>query len=348
MNECPSFQEFVTVTLDNTLPCPAVITCSLDSWNETRSTQLTLPSHTTKSLAGIMVSANLRHEAIERRWHVYLDVGWVVTGDNRESQTIYRSLIGAVTRRNNGIRFSVSAPEKLSSLPGLSGVGTCVVVASPVFSDDQRLRLRESEVCVVRALISILTDTTINPRSSALPLHVVLSHLKPPRISEHALNDVHCVSEDDWLLLLKRYPDTFSSFTPDQKEINARNLQGKLSEREVRIMLKPDAKSGRLPQFTAMPKEIEDSLKSTVTRWLRERGTLTARALFRVIPVSRAKEYLSPAFSVFLKMIQKRKLVFWWSSDPGELSRVGLLPQSPARIDVAQQQQTPERLGHSD
>ncbi|KAJ9451429.1 hypothetical protein DIPPA_12400 [Diplonema papillatum] len=173
-----------------------------------------------------------------------------------------------------------------------------------------------SEVNFVEHVRDILEDPVVNPRHGSLQLSIVQT------IAENHPNYRDVIEKrygGDWCLFVLHHPDFFTVFNYSSEEIVGRGMTNYVNPAELRIV----HKKGKRVQFYSDSEESEmvDFLKKVLMDC-----DLTAENVLCKIHEAGLGYSIAPAFSQLMRFLGRNKQLFYWSTNPSQVTMVGLSP----------------------
>ncbi|KAJ9439037.1 hypothetical protein DIPPA_33496 [Diplonema papillatum] len=187
-----------------------------------------------------------------------------------------------------------------------------VVVCEPI--DASKETFSAQELDFVAHVCSILEDDVVNPRHGSLQLETVR------KVAENCPAYGHIVDGrymGNWCEFVIHHPDDFTVFNYTTEEIIGRRMDPYVNPAELRVV----HKKGKRVQFyeEGEEEELVEYLKSLLTN-----SDLPAEAVLTKIHERGVGYSIAPAFSQLMRFLGRNKHLFYWSTNPSQVTSVGL------------------------
>eukprot|EP01065_Artemidia_motanka_P047065 TRINITY_DN7280_c0_g1_i1.p1 TRINITY_DN7280_c0_g1~~TRINITY_DN7280_c0_g1_i1.p1 ORF type:complete len:328 (+),score=83.47 TRINITY_DN7280_c0_g1_i1:56-1039(+) len=189
--------------------------------------------------------------------------------------------------------------------------------------DRQQAPVTVEEQALVRELHRILEDPSFNPRHGGVCSERLRQELmRKCRLYPLVIQPRGSAGLRTWAEFLKRHKDRFRVFQYSKKELKNRGLLGEIEPNKDRVTIQSDARHHS-------PHEKDEGLKEFLVRILSDADMRHLDVLKALTQNRQLSHCLSPAFTQLMRVLERNKSTFSWTTHPGEPTRIRLKPRKP-------------------
>ena len=185
--------------------------------------------------------------------------------------------------------------------------------------------VNEAEQRLVNLVKTVLEDDEVNPRRGSLPSRLVGE--KTEEADKELYDKVIGEAHPNWNSFITSHESVFNVFQYGEQEIVNRGMEGIGMIGELRMVLRQKERS----RLSAEEQAIEEQLTAFLKNLLAEQDLTTDEILQKIATQDELIQYVSPAFSVLMRALNKHRDSFTWTTDPGKPTVISVIgPDAPS------------------
>eukprot|EP00754_Rhynchopus_humris_P022133 Rhum_TRINITY_DN14773_c33_g1::Rhum_TRINITY_DN14773_c33_g1_i1::g.117405::m.117405 len=228
------------------------------------------------------------------------------------------------------VRQSVASGDWLASFPSTLTLSLQRNKIDPTLHE-----ISPAESDLIQLVKGLLEDDVLNPRRGSLPTRVVSAGAQKAdcELYHRVVGPIH----PDWDAFIASNDGVFNAFQYGEQEIVNRGMRDIGMIGETRVVLRPKERSRLAVAELSDGEDVEERLRAFVVALLEEEGDMeSTEVLARVANDPSLLHYVSPAFSVLMRTLNKHRGCFTWTTDPGKPTIISIIdPESDAGAAAA-------------